>query len=1219
MTPDPHPPVMSDDDYSDDDDFESASEGEQERDSATELPAKAFASVMEPAQHRQQQAPLQQTPPTQSSLPQQTQQQQRISQEPLPLQQRQQEQQQQKPWPSMSTLPHPSTESESSPLLESKRKLATAEVVTTPSPHASIDSPPARMPTRVQEHTLSRNKLDKVHGSMSPPNTTPGYPKQFATSGLPFEPPSPSLAAKPPLAPSFSGKQQQQQPSRPQQQLFGSSQSHAPVSNQYQSGARQTDPNLHGRNKLQQESGRGWGSLGSWINTAVSTVSEVIENPNVVVSKAHTIGQGIRNVATEQIDRVYESLDPEYEYERERQKQQQPSQWHMQHHTQQGQHIQTQHHQLRHDEFVSQSSSGPVSQSKKEPRKDDISDLLQSTEESRQHSLPSNSNTNKNGVPHKDPSQGKLAYNENTVDSTDAWGDDAWGDDWDDQAGIDNVETITEPSPTVKQPTVPTQPAIPQPSDKPQERQAYDLQRQPADRQQDALRPPSRTGQVPPESRKNVKDLFNSPRSGSFSQGQESRAASNLSVPLSANSSSGELPSQRRPSADLRPAEALFSTLDFASNAIGSAVLGVHRKVTQVGQTQQQKNSGLDFQPARSASPAWSTPQRRESGDSGKEVSEKMDRLALSNPTLEAVGGNVVSTGLGALEILGKRAVDVISDVRRAGHLSHGQGGPSDVFDEQNSFKVPTRMNIATMFEESGSKAHLVSLRSLASAAATRVNVITASRPDFLNAGQLDDLEQLLDYHALDNVAKEPTADLLAGHKDFRAMVALLEQMGVQGTTYLRQLRNCTRKLSTLVPDNVNAFEQEWHNRQTRASEKDFFARGSIKKFFESRLLTVYFDGLRALAQFTDKTCDQTLRLAENFNIRVAEKSSSGSSPSSDDDGVSGLATLALAKIFQQFVGSLIAETKFISKQYRLSLDAILRTAKGLTTPLDNLDWEDLTMGLDKIKILLTDTETIEAIGFVHSGAHCVLEVLRNDLMIDFAYGKVTPTPCKPRSRPAVSVKATSPAPVASISRPVSKPSPPSSTSSSTSGTGRRPSATSTEQGVGLSSPRMSPSPRIPPMNRSSPSPSLKPSPGIQAGQPRPSFSPSLRPATVTQPGQLRSSPSPSLRPSPSPSLRPVQQLNPQGQSQGISSRLAPSPSLRPAQAIGQPRPPMVTRPKTPVSQPSSAVPGRSSSTSGGTPPNSNPHSYSLYPRPPPVQRPPVKEEEDFFSMLNGS
>ncbi|KAF9133980.1 hypothetical protein BGW39_008467 [Mortierella sp. 14UC] len=421
------------------------------------------------------------------------------------------------------------------------------------------------------------------------------------------------------------------------------------------------------------------------------------------------------------------------------------------------------------------------------------------------------------------------------------------------------------------------------------------------------------------------------------------------------------------------------------------AVLGVHRKVTQAGQTQQQKNSGLDFQQARSASPAWDAPQRRGSRDSGKEVSEKMDRLALSNPTLEAVGGNVVSTGLGALEILGKRAVDVISDV------------------------VPPRMNIGTMFEESGGKAHLVSLRSLASAASTRVNVITTSRPDFLNASQLDDLEQLLDHHALDTAVGEPTTDLLAGHKDFRVMVALLEQMGVQGTTHLRQLRNCTRKLSTLVPDNVNAFEQEWHNHQTRASEKDFFARGPIKKFFESRLLTVYFDGLRALAQFTDKTCDQILRLAENFNIRVAEKSSNASSLSSDGDDASRLATLALAKVLQQFVGSLIAETKFISKQYRLSLDAILQTAKGLTTPLDSLDWEDMAMGSDKIKTLLTETETIEAIGFVHSGTLCVLEVLRNDLMIDIAYGKVTPTPRQPRSRPVVQATVAKPAVIISV------------------------------------------------------------------------------------------------------------------------------------------------------------------------------------------------------------
>ncbi|KAG0204007.1 hypothetical protein BGX33_008783 [Mortierella sp. NVP41] len=851
----------------------------------------------------------------------------------------------------------------------------------------------------------------------------------------------------------------------------------------------------------------------------------------MVVSKAHTIGQGIRSVATEQIDRVYESLDPEYEYERERQKQQQPTQWSTQQwgQQQQQQQISQQQHPQpgqRQNDFTSQpqstksfNSSIPP-QPKQDFRKDDISDLLQSHQPSPPLAHAATP-VKKDGVSNNGLSQSKLMYNEDVAEpSTDAWGDDAWGDDWDDQADIDKVEPTTEPSPAVQKPTpLLQQQATPQPLNRTQEKSTFGFQSQHLDRQQDDPRPPSRGSQSSSESSRNVKDLFGSPRSGSsLSLGQGSRASNNLVVPMQHSGAQfpSDLPSHQRPSADLRPAEAIFSTLDFASNAIGSAVLGVHRKVTQAGQTQQQRaGNGLESQQGRSASPVWSTPQRRESGDSGKEVSEKVDRLALSNPTLEAVGGNVVSTGLGALEILGKRAVDVISDVRRAGHLSHGQGGTSgsEAYDEQNPFKVPPKMNIITMFEESGGKSHLAALRSLASAASTRVSTMASSRPDLLNVGQVDDLEQLLDPHSLDSAVKEPTADLLAGHKDFRAMVALLEQMGVQGTTHLRQLRNCTRKLATLVPDNVNAFEQEWHNHQTRASEKDFFARAPIKRFFESRLLTVYFDGLRALAQFTDKTCDQILRLAENFNIRVAEKTSNASSLSAEgDDDTTRLATLALAQVLQRLIGNLIAETKFIAKQYRLSLDAILQTAKGFTTPLDNLDWEDLAMGSDKIKTLLTDTEAIEAIGFIHSGALCVLEVLRNDLLIDVAFGRVTPTPRKPRSRPVV--HADSRARAALISRPASKLAHPTST----------------------------------------------PPAAAAAG------------AALNEP-----------------------------------------------QAVGQSRPVMTTRPKTPVSQPS-AVPSRGGPTSGGSPQSSNPnpHSYSLYPRPPPVPRPPVKEEEDFFSILNG-
>ncbi|KAF8945864.1 hypothetical protein BGZ47_001823 [Haplosporangium gracile] len=64
MAPDPHPPVLSDDDGSDED-FESASEGEQEdeqeRDSFSNTPAaKVLTPVQEPVQHaavKQQSAP----------------------------------------------------------------------------------------------------------------------------------------------------------------------------------------------------------------------------------------------------------------------------------------------------------------------------------------------------------------------------------------------------------------------------------------------------------------------------------------------------------------------------------------------------------------------------------------------------------------------------------------------------------------------------------------------------------------------------------------------------------------------------------------------------------------------------------------------------------------------------------------------------------------------------------------------------------------------------------------------------------------------------------------------------------------------------------------------------------------------------------------------------------------------------------------------------------
>ncbi|KAG0212191.1 hypothetical protein BGX28_006737 [Mortierella sp. GBA30] len=727
-----------------------------------------------------------------------------------------------------------------------------------------------------------------------------------------------------------------------------------------------------------QDQGRGWGSFSSWINTAVSTVSVVIENPNVVVSKAQTIGQGIRNVATEQIDRVYESLDPEYEYERERQKQ--------------GGQQQTPHplpsKQGQQDiPLYRATSSLPTS----DQNKGDISDLLMSgSPQAEAHSA----NFTSKVFPQREinvkpeltgPSSSKLAYKEEVVDGAgDGWGDDAWGEDWGDQVDVgltggmsmENPPEVNSPTPEMRN----LAPSVVTPS---QPDDSLGLHRESVASQEYRTPQPFNhsDGINPPRNAHDILSSQHSDESDARSERhfQSSAKTGGLTVPSTfGGQGQSDQSSQRRPSTELRPAEALFSTLDFASNALGSAVLGVHRKVTQASPALSSKSTAVtSIQHSRPESPGWAdSPQRSSrSTTGGRDVVETIDRLSQANPSLETVGGNVVSTGLGALEILGKRAVDVISDV------------------------IPPRMSFASLFDEAGGKAHLIVMRTLASAAAARVTPLTDGRADLLHMGQFDDLEQLLEPRSMDSSIGDLSVDLLAGHKDFRSMVALLEKMGVHGTAHLRHLRNCTRKLTTLVADTVNAFEQEWHNHQSRASEKDFFARAPIKKFFVSKLLSLYFDGLRALTQFTDRTCHQALKIAENLNVRVAEKS--GNAPSSatsvEDEEHERHPPLILAPVLRQFLGSLIAEAKFVAKTYQLTMDAVLVAAKQFTTPLDNLDWDDLAMGVDKIKGLLVGTDTAEAVGLVHSASHCIVDILKNELILDALQGRLVPKPHVPR------------------------------------------------------------------------------------------------------------------------------------------------------------------------------------------------------------------------------
>jgi hypothetical protein len=48
-------------------------------------------------------------------------------------------------------------------------------------------------------------------------------------------------------------------------------------------------------------------------------------------------------------------------------------------------------------------------------------------------------------------------------------------------------------------------------------------------------------------------------------------------------------------------------------------------------------------------------------------------------------------------------------------------------------------------------------------------------------------------------------------------------------------------------------------------------------------------------------------------------------------------------------------------------------------------------MGIDNVKDKLTQSDIQEAIGFIHSGAVCIMDVLKNELVVDALQGKLVP------------------------------------------------------------------------------------------------------------------------------------------------------------------------------------------------------------------------------------
>lgn len=117
-------------------------------------------------------------------------------------------------------------------------------------------------------------------------------------------------------------------------------------------------------------------------------------------------------------------------------------------------------------------------------------------------------------------------------------------------------------------------------------------------------------------------------------------------------------------------------------------------------------------------------------------------------------------------------------------------------------------------------------------------------------------------------------------------------------------------------------------------------------------------------------------------------------------------------------------------------MDGVLTAARGFTTPLDNLDWEDLVMGATKLKGLLNDRDIKSAIGQIHAGSNSIQKILRSELITDVVHGRLAlvlrPTPrpdarvsSSPQQQPtgAPSQSPASPLPSSAILSPSLRPS----------------------------------------------------------------------------------------------------------------------------------------------------------------------------------------------------
>lgn len=271
--------------------------------------------------------------------------------------------------------------------------------------------------------------------------------------------------------------------------------------------------------------------------------------------------------------------------------------------------------------------------------------------------------------------------------------------------------------------------------------------------------------------------------------------------------------------------KAIDTTFDFTSDLLGNAVMGGYRKLEAAN------------------------------------ISEKLDTLKQSIETNEvlhhgqAVGQTLFANGLSALEAIGS-----VVGVQAAESLAKAARGKSEKSVTVRTVNKKRKMTLTDYFEDNCGNAHLQALEMLSTEATLKRNAF-AEPVQLKIKNDLEKLEELFDMDDLvEGMALSTVSSTFQNDTGYQHVQSLLQQIGVMNQTQLIRANEFIVKIETLISTESSAVSS------LTADNDDQL------QFLSKHLDTTLNDSIQSFANFSEKGCEQMLRIAEIMLMVIAEE-----------------------------------------------------------------------------------------------------------------------------------------------------------------------------------------------------------------------------------------------------------------------------------------------------------------------------------------------------------